>query len=662
MNEGIGHFRPVDRGLHELLIVDDDPASRYATARLLRGAGFRTREAATGAEGLLLADDAISAMVLDVHLPDIDGFELCRLLRSQPRTAHLPVLHLTAAYVTDDDKVRGLDSGADAYLTHPVEPAVLVATVQALVRTHAAEREMRHSEAKFRSIYNHAPGGICLLGDEGAIVHANPALLAMLGRDIDGVVGRRISEFAPPDWRDRVAASTRCDGEVPVRTEFPLLAADGSTVHVEWTGCPHIEPHLTMGVATDISARVELERQREQLLEREQVARSSAERMSRMKDDLIAVLSHELRTPLNAIVGWTHVLQTRGGPPELMRGLGVIQQNARSQAHIISDILDMSRLNVGKLRLRVERVDPAEVVAAAIDGLRPLFEQNEQTLAVEMEPAYRPIRGDAPRLQQVVWNLLSNAAKFSPRRAEIRLRLTEEEQGVRLVVSDQGRGIPPEALPFIFDRFTQTDPASNRLLGGLGLGLAIVRQLVEAHGGTVAASSDGVDRGATFEVWLPSAGVRSDGSDEASLAGDADRLVPKESIAHLRVLVVEDDENTRAMLELILADHGATVRSAGNYDDALGSFESFRPDVLVSDIGMPGRDGYELIREIRRREASSLSRRVPAIALTSFTRHYDQVQALAHGFDTHCPKPLKPVHLIQEILRLTATPRRSNAA
>ncbi|MBA3596822.1 MAG: response regulator [Methylibium sp.] len=239
--------------MHELLVVDDDPASRYVTTRLLKAAGFRVREAATGMQGLDLADDSISAMVLDVHLPDIHGFELCQRLRLRSdATARLPVLHLTAAFVTDDDKVRGLDSGADAYLTHPVEPAVLVATVQALVRTHVAEGAMRRSEAKFKAIYAQAPSGISLLDATGRFSDANPALLTLLGRSLADIVGKRVSCFVPPEWIERVDAYTARVADAPRHHEFPVLSGDGRQVHLEWAISSHVEPPLTVAVATDI--------------------------------------------------------------------------------------------------------------------------------------------------------------------------------------------------------------------------------------------------------------------------------------------------------------------------------------------------------------------------------------------------------------------------
>ncbi len=643
-------FRPIDRSEHELLIIDDNPATRYATARQLRSAGFRTREAATGAEGLAAADDSLSAVVLDIHLPDIDGFDLCAMLRSRPGTARLPVLHLTAAYVTDEDKVRGLDSGADAYLTRPVEPAVLVATVQALVRTRIAEEAMRRSESKFRAIYAQAQAGIALLDDRGRLVDANPAMLRLLARGEAEVIGHALGEFAPREWAHKL-------GEAPAAAgtpfEAPMQRPDGSLIHVEWMFSPHIEPGVTMGVATDVSQRVALEQQRQQLFDRERIARSEAEQVSRMKDDFIAVLSHELRTPLNAIMSWTHVLRQRGGSDETMRGLAAIERNGTTQARMISDLLDMSRLNLGKLPLTFVTIDPVEEIVASVNAMRP--GDGSPSIEVQAQPPYRPIRVDASRLQQVVWNLLSNAIKFSPPGGRIVIALQQDEGGLHIRVSDEGQGIAPEFLPFVFDRFAQSDAASNRQRGGLGLGLAIVKQLVEAHGGTVSADSAGVGRGATFRVWLPADPAHPGNPDYVDSGHGTEMLdMSQASLDGLQLLVVDDDPEASAMLRIILSDRGAVVQTASDVASALQLIAARPFDVLISDIGMAGQDGYDLIREVRRNEAagSAPRRRLPAIALTSFTRDQDRDQALAAGFDVHCGKPLRPLNLVQQIRTL----------
>ncbi|KQU73455.1 MULTISPECIES: response regulator [unclassified Rhizobacter] len=648
-------FRPIDRSAHTLLIVDDDPVSRYATVRLLHKAGFQTREAGTGAEGLAAADAGISAMVLDVHLPDIDGFELCRRLRSRPDTARIPVLHLSAAYVTDDDKVRGLDSGADAYLTHPVEPAVLVATVQALVRARRAEEGMRLSEAKFRAIYAQVPAGICLLDAQARIVDANPAMLRFLGRPFDAVAGQPLKAFALPEqvpvfdaWIARHAAAAAGDD---TRAAFSLLAADGSRTELEWTLTPHIERDAMLAVATDITHRGAIERQQRDLMEREQAARSDAERISRMKDELIAVLSHELRTPLNAMLGWTHVLQKRGGNEETVRGLDAIERNGRMQARMISDILDMSRLNLGKMPLLFEPMDPVQVVTTAVDAMQPSLDENGQRVVLDVQPPHRAIRADSARIQQVVWNLLSNAIKFSPKGSEIRVSLRDRPDGLTLTVADQGQGVEAEFLPLLFERFTQGDAGSNRRRGGLGLGLSIVEQLVEAHGGAITAHSEGVGRGTQFVVELPTDAIEARQSEAADTSADemASPGQAETGLVGIHVLIVDDDPDACAMLGIILGDRGATVSTANGFDEALTVLKTLRPDVLVSDIGMPGQDGYALMRRIRADEAATQQPRLPSIALTSFTRMQDENQAIAAGFDLHCPKPLRPLKLLQAV-------------
>jgi CheY-like chemotaxis protein len=267
------------------------------------------------------------------------------------------------------------------------------------------------------------------------------------------------------------------------------------------------------------------------------------------------------------------------------------------------------------------------------------------------------VRADSSRLQQVIWNLLSNAIKFSPRGAEVRITMRDDDHGLRVSVTDQGQGIAPEFLPYLFDRFTQSDAGSNRQRGGLGLGLSIVKQLVEAHGGTISAHSDGLGRGARFELWLPVDGapVEADGESQFDDAGLDEA---EGSLQGINLLIVDDDEDARVMLGIILSDRGASVTSANGYNEALKLLETLKPDAIVSDVGMPGKDGYDLIREIRRREAGG--RRVPAVALTSFTREQDEQQAQAAGFDAHCPKPLRPMKLVQALRLLTASSARTH--
>jgi PAS domain S-box-containing protein len=649
--------RAIDRSQHRLLVVNDDPVGRYTTVRLLNAAGFPTEEAATGAQALAIADNNISAVVLDIHLPDIDGFELCRRLRAKHTTFRLPVIHLTAAYLTDEDKVRGLDAGADAYLTHPVEPAVLVSTIQALVRTQAAEAAMRRSEVKFRTVYAQAPSGICLLqAGDNAVLDANPAMLALLERHDHQVVGQPLLDFVVPEDRATAMQFFQRLEESGQRALFSILTPSGDAVAVEWTTSPPVEPGVGMVMAIDVSQQQQLALQRQAMLDRERTARSEAERLSRLKDDLIAVLSHELRTPLNAIMGWTHVLQ-RHSPPELLsKGLSAIERNVSIQARMISDILDMSRLNVGKLPLSRETVAAGAIVRAAVAAVQEGLHAGGHTLDLDLQDEHLLLMADSGRVQQVIWNLVGNAAKFSPKGSVITLALREHDRGAWIQVADQGQGISPEFLPHIFERFTQSDASSNRHHGGLGLGLAIVKSLVEAHGGWVQVHSEGAGLGTHIAFWLPGADAEQpqDGPDTGSgLLGPVEGPdTPNPAgLAGLRVLLVDDDADAGAMLRMILGDRDIRVTLVQRADDALATLAHGRFDLLISDVGMPGKDGYDLIRELRHREAPG--QRLPAIALTAFSRDLDRQQALQAGFDAHLSKPLRPQQLLRAMEQLT---------
>lgn len=644
--------RKLDRSRHRLLIVNDDPAGRYATVRQLHAAGFPTIEAATGMEALALADESVSAVVLDIHLPDIDGLEVCRRLRLQPDTFRLPVIHLTSAYLTDEDKVRGLDSGADAYLTHPVEPAVIISTIQALVRTREAEDAMRRSEAKFRTAFERAPGGIGLVETlTGRLLDVNPALHALLGRGPAQVAGQVLLDFVEPADVDLAQAFVGSLATEIAHAEFRVVQPDGRRVPIEWTAASYTEPGIAMIVATDISQRLLVAEQRQELLERERSARGTAEHHNRLKDDLIAVLSHELRTPLNVILNWAHMLQRPSKPEMLERGLAAIERNALIQARLIADILDMSRLNLGKLPLNLSWMDVGGIIAATVTAVQPVLERSNHQLRLDLEDEDFKIYADDARMQQVMWNLIGNAAKFSPAGSEITLGLRAEGGGVIITVTDQGQGIAADFLPLVFDRFAQGDAASNRQHGGLGLGLALVKSLVESHGGRVSVASGGHGRGAQFSVWLPGEqDIAPDSDFGAASSFSALTGVASAPLLGLRVLVVEDDLEAGAMLAMILGDQGMQVRHEASVDAALASLAAQRFDLLISDIGMPGRDGHELIREWRAIEAGESH--LPAIALTAFSRDADRATALDAGFDLHLGKPLRPQLLLTQVLRL----------
>lgn len=405
----------------------------------------------------------------------------------------------------------------------------------------------------------------------------------------------------------------------------------------------------------ELEAQVE---ERERLLAREQMARAEAEDACRLKDEFLATVSHELRTPLTAIMGWTHLL--RGDTLDKTsrtHALEVIERNAKSQAQLVEDILDVSRVITGKLRLNVAPVDAASIINAAIDSVQLAAETKSIQLGVTLDPSARHIAGDAGRLQQVVWNLLSNAIKFSPSGGRVDVRLERCGSVVQISVSDTGDGISPDFLPFIFDRFRQADGSSTRRHGGLGLGLSIVRHLVELHGGAVRAESAGEGRGATFTISLPlpvnsertqsswhKPTPRMDESDDASL-----KQLP--SLEGLRVLLVDDDKDTLAMLTAVLSQYQATVQTASTVAEALEAMRWYKPDVMVSDLAMPDEDGYSLISKVRAIE-SEMGRRTHAVALTAYVRIEDRTRALSAGFNMFVPKPVEPAELITAIANL----------
>jgi len=389
-------------------------------------------------------------------------------------------------------------------------------------------------------------------------------------------------------------------------------------------------------------------------MERAQDANRSSELASRAKDEFLGVVSHELRTPLNAVLGWSQLLRgpSAADPAVLAKGLAVIDRNARAQAKLIEDLLDVSRIITGKLRLELRPLELEATILAALEVIRPAADAKGLDLSSALE-AGAVVSGDPDRLQQVVWNLVSNAVKFTPTGGRVEVALRRRRTSVRLVVSDSGRGIDPDLLPHVFERFWQADSSPTRHHGGLGLGLAIVRHLVELHGGSVRAESGGTGRGSTFTVRLP---AREETSADGPCPPRDSDLGPRAEtrLDGLRVLVVDDEADTRELTAAMLAQAGATVTVAGGAAEALAALELAVPDVLVSDIGMPGEDGHALLRRVR---ASTRLCRLPALALTAYASPEDARQAVRAGFHTHLPKPAEPAMLTAVVASLAGRVR-----
>ncbi|HEX8342271.1 MAG TPA: PAS domain-containing protein [Tepidisphaeraceae bacterium] len=443
--------------------------------------------------------------------------------------------------------------------------------------------------------------------------------------------------------------------------EYRTVSPDGRIRWVRAKGRAYYDaqgdPTRFDGVTLDVTDRKHAETERQAVLDRERAARADAEHAGRMKDEFLATLSHELRTPLNAILGWSQILRkSEDVSQEIGEGLQIIERNARAQTQIIEDLLDMSRIINGKVRLDVQPVELASVVHAAVDTVRPTAEAKGVRLQVVLDPLAGPVSGDPSRLQQVFWNLLTNAIKFTPRVGRVQVVLERVNSHLEVAIADTGSGIKPEFLPHVFDRFRQADASTTRRHGGLGLGLAIVKQLVEMHGGSVRVKSAGAGAGSTFTVALPLAPLRdlpehheSERRHPAAPVSGPNDLCA--DIAGVRVLVVDDEPDARSLVKRLLEDCGAEVRTAATVAEAMTLLGEEQPDVLLSDIGMPDEDGYALIRRVRALPPDR-GGAVPAVALTAYARSEDRVRAMRLGYQNHVVKPVEPAELLTVVATL----------
>jgi PAS domain S-box-containing protein len=494
---------------------------------------------------------------------------------------------------------------------------------------------------------------------DSTITSWNCAAEKLFGYSAAEAVGKSIRIIVPEDrWHeeDEVLAKIRC-GEVVDHYETVRQRRDGTLVEIALTVSPIKDENGDIvgasKIARDISSRKRAEV--EQLRAEAERVRlfEAAQAANRVKDEFLAVLSHELRTPLNAILGWSDLLALRRDAATLDRGIAAISRNVKVQAKLIDDLLNISQIAAGKIRLDVRPIELAPIVADAIDAIAPAAEAKQIQINRVFDPADF-VLGDPERLQQVVWNLLSNAVKFTPRGGRIQLTIARVNSQVELAVSDNGQGIEPDYLPFVFDRFSQADSSPRRKFGGLGLGLNIARELVQLHGGSIEARSAGVGSGATFVVKLPCslvhpgslAAAREHPAADASAAWT---LAP--DLTGARVLVVDDSQATREVAQAILQAHGAEVILAASAAEALGQLASQRPQVLLADIEMPDEDGYSLLRRIRALPDSTLAA-IPAAAVTACARPADRWQALAAGFQLHLAKPAAPQELALAVLHL----------
>jgi PAS domain S-box-containing protein len=534
-----------------------------------------------------------------------------------------------------------------------------------------AQREARASEERFRITANNASVMIWMAGTDKLCDWFNQSWLAFTGRTLEQEIGKGWVEAVHPDDVERCIEiyDSSFDARRPFSTEYRLRRHDGEYRWLLDNGVPRYAPDGEfegyIGTCIDIHDRKQAEEERAALLAKAEAAYRDADAANRSKDEFLATVSHELRTPLNAIMGWTQLLladgakgANAGDPERRRRGLETVVRNARLQAQLIDDLLDVSRIISGKMRLDVQPTDLAAVIDAAVEAIRPAAEGKQIQLRRVLDPFAGPVMGDPARLQQVVWNLLSNAVKFTPKGGKIEVRLERVNSHVEILVADTGAGIAPEFLPHVFERFRQLDSSTTRRHGGLGLGLAIVRHLVELHGGTVRVKSPGEGQGSTFIVWLPLSVAHLTPEEAARVHPRTEELAPVDpcrddpalDLKGIRVLVVDDEPDARETLQQILEHCNAEVRTVGSAAQAMKLLESWRPDVLLSDIGMPGEDGYDLIRRVRELPAER-GGRTPAAALTAFARGEDRRRALRAGFQMHVAKPVD----LQELATVVAS-------
>jgi PAS domain S-box-containing protein len=663
---GGAHPIEADAPAARILMVDDHPPNLIALDAILDPLGQELLHAHSGEEALRqLLDDDFALILMDVQMPGLDGIQTAKMIKERPRNRHIPIIFLTAIHKDPAYIFRGYKEGAVDYLLKPFDPEILRAKVsvfvdlwrktellrrqEAMLRASEVIAVEKRGELRFRALTDSMPQCVWAARADGEIHYCNRVWREYAGEEAGITFFDAIPEEEVEEARRAVQTAIR-SGQ-PLEREQRLRRKDGQW---RWHLCRLVAERDERGrilgficTATDIDQQKRIEEANKALLASESEARRQAEIANRTKDEFLATVSHELRTPLNAILGWTRMLRTGAVEPKsLGRVLETIERNARAQTQLVEDILDVSRIIAGKLRINIRRTDLHAVARAALDSVRPAAEAKGVLLVADLQPGSADFCGDPDRLQQVIWNLLSNAIKFTQRSGKVELRIERVQSDVRIRVADTGVGIARDALDHVFDRFWQADSSSTRSQGGLGLGLAIVRHLVEVHGGTVQAESEGENQGARFTVSMPVRAVAPEAEPEPARSGAeavARRGTPVSADALLEgvdVLVVDDEIDARDLVAAVLGKCGANVRVASTLDEAIARIRERRPDVLLSDIGLPGDDGYELIRRVREIDPA-----IPAAALTAYATPQDVRRALEAGFQAHVAKPVEPSDL-----------------
>jgi PAS domain S-box-containing protein len=634
-----------------ILIVDDRPANLIALEAALEPLGQRLVRAVSGEEALRrLREEDFAVILMDIRMPGMDGLRTTELIKQTDRSARVPIIFITAVALERSDLVGAYARGAVDFILKPFDPDILKSKVSVFVdlylkeqtikrqaaQLHQREREAfeRRSEKRFKMLIDSMPMSVWTARTDGHFHFWNKSAAAYTGMSVgsEPVPYSRLIDSVHPE--DRVELGKNWETIVAFEREFEAKfrirrVSDGAyRWHLGRAIPQRDEAGMVNGwifLATDIDG--------------EQQALEKAETASRIKDDFLATVSHELRNPLNAIKGWTYLLRSGTlDQARVSKALEVIERNVDLQASLVDDMLDVSRIIEGRLKINFDSLHMIPIVEAALGAIRPTADAKELQIECNFRAPADDISGDADRLQQVVWNLLSNAVKFSPRGSRITIELNQVDDVLQLAVRDTGEGISPAFLPFVFERFRQADSSTTRIHRGLGLGLAIVRHLVELHGGTVRAESDGEGRGATFSIILPTKNQRFESQPSSN---QSQRL--RRSLEGVSVMVVEDQQDSRELIAEALEYFGAQVTTASSCREALEQLAQKMPRFLLSDIGMPGEDGFDLIAKLRQNESAA---RTIKAALTGFGSAEDQKRVLDAGFDACFIKPVNIDQLV----------------
>ncbi|GAP96962.1 two-component sensor histidine kinase [Leptolyngbya sp. NIES-2104] len=614
------------------------------------GVSYTILESPSAADGLALCRNRLpDGILLDIKLPDCDGFEFLSRLKAQIQGTCPPVVVVSCYNDATTAAIAFKNGVEDYFVKGQTNPDKMRSAMRSAIENAELRRRLQQSEERFRTSIENLLDcfGIfsAIRDDAGQIIDFRIDYLNRVALQnhwlSDTAIDQTLSEVFPR-YRDSSVFKEHCQivetGEPNIKEAFPLdLLDNGSLMQFYDVRSSKLNDGLVLAWR-DVTDRVRAETEREQLLSQAQIARAEAEAANHSKDEFLAIVAHELRAPLNSMFGWAKLLQAK--PPNadtLIRALQSIERSAKNQLQLIEDLLDISRMVRGELRIDRVSTQLGLVVEAAIDMIRPLAEAKQILVISDIDHTANEVLGDSNRLQQVVWNLLINAVKFTPEQGKIAIALTYEESQAAISVSDTGKGINVDFLPYVFDRFRQAQTNAPRSQDGLGLGLAITRELVDLHEGTIAVTSGGEGQGATFIVRLPL--IQASSLDSQHLQG----------LNGLKVLLIDDEPDSLEFVQFYLEHEGAIVATATSADEAIETFQTFCPAIVISDISMPHKDGYQLLQEIR---ALSVDQTVPAIALTAHVNDDAKQQAFAAGYRIHLSKPLDIEQLFEAITAL----------